>query len=131
MATRKSTRAAQAPDHYHPDATGAQLLALMASLRTQRGSSGLADEDEYQRGRSVIERIAISAGNSDEEAPMRLTAAQCADVLHYLDSCEPIEPRTWWDDPEEGHSHVAGFYRLIRCMEASLRELPQKREARS
>jgi hypothetical protein len=88
------------------DGTANRLRAYLASMQPLRGSDG--DDDIYQRGRSLIERMAISS-RGDQLPSIRLTARQCADVLHFIATSEPIEPRTWWKDPENAPSHVVGF----------------------
>lgn len=121
MPTRK-TRAAPARCS---DATADRLRAYIASMRPLRGVD-LDDDDRYQRGRALIERLAIAAGDTNTDPALRLTARDCADVLAFIAASEPLEPATWWDDPPEGPSQVAGFYLLVRGLEPSLRAIRQR-----
>jgi hypothetical protein len=99
------------------DSTANRLRAYLASMRPLGDSN--ADDDAYQRGRSLIERMAISS--CEDHAPsIRLTAGQCADVLHFIRTSEPIEPRTWWQDPKNAPSHVVGFMFVLWTMQDSL-----------
>jgi hypothetical protein len=102
------------------DATGNRIRAYLASVRPLGGVADLGTDEFYQRGRSLIERLALSA--EDDALPsLRLTAAQCADVVRFIAMSEPIEPSTWWEDPEGAPSHIAGFTLLMNAVESSLR----------
>jgi hypothetical protein len=107
----------------HPDRTDNRLRAYIASMRPLRGCCWREEIEEiHQRGRVLIERLAISArGDGDPE--FLLKADECADVLRYMASLEPLDPRAWWRDPSDGPSHVVGFNLLLRALERSLREI--------
>jgi hypothetical protein len=101
------------------DDTDRRILAFLASMQPLRGGSG--EVEEFHRGRSIIERMAISA-EGDGEPTIRLTAEHCADVLKYLAGVEPLEPLTWWQDPPDSPSHLVGFQFVLHVLEANLRE---------
>ena len=73
-----------------------------------------------QDGRSVIERLALSA-DEENRPTLGLSSAECADALNFLGRSEPREPRDWWKDPENAPSHVVGFYLTLGSLEDSLR----------
>lgn len=120
MTTATSRRAAApAPGPGYSDDTAPRIRAYLASMRPLLGG-GAADSEEYHRGRSLIERLALSARG--EDAPiLALSRSQCADVLHFIWRSEPIEPAGWWEDPEDAPSHVVGFDFVLQALESSLR----------
>jgi hypothetical protein len=127
MATRslpKTTRATTRPAEIgYTDDTAPRIRAYLASMRPLRGSEGdIHYEDSYQRGRSLIERLALSAHDTDSPT-LRLSAEQCADVLHFIANSEPLEPATWWRDPKEAPSHVVGFMIIVNALKDSLRSV--------
>ena len=105
----------------HPTATGyseataGRIRAFLASMRHLRGCN-VADDDHYQDGRSVIERLALSA-DEENRPTLGLSSAECADALNFLGRSEPREPRDWWKDPENAPSHVVGFYLTLGSLE--------------
>jgi hypothetical protein len=99
--------------------TGPRIFAFLWSVRPQRGCD-TNDDDEFHRGRALIERLALSAPGEGEPR-MRLTQAQSADVVHFLARIEPFEPRDWWNDPEGQPSHFCGFTMVLDSIEDSLR----------
>jgi hypothetical protein len=116
MAARSLPKTAVLPD----DDTAPQIRAYLASVRPMVGIADLYESEPYQRGRSLIERVAISARGGDVPT-LRLTAAQCADVVYFIHSSEPLEPSTWWSDPKDEPSHLVGFYIVLGTLEKSLR----------
>jgi hypothetical protein len=52
---------------------------------------------------------------------LRLTPAQCADVVHFVRYSEPLESSNWWEDPEHAPSHWVGFVFVLKAVEESLR----------
>ena len=108
------------------DYTAGRLRAYLASVRLLRGVElGIAASDRYQRGRSLIERMAICTRECDE-VTMKLSPVQCADVLNFVNNSEPIEPRTWWSDSDDGPSHVVGFVSVLEAVENSLRQRKER-----
>jgi hypothetical protein len=81
----------------------------------------LYGSEPYQSGRSLIERPAISARGTDAPT-LPLTAPQYADVVHFVQYSEPLEPSTWWSDPKRGPSHWVGFLFVLGAVEESLRK---------
>ena len=77
------------------DETAHRIRAFLASMRPLRGF-GMGDNDQYQRGRVLIERMAMSARGTDDPSIV-LSPAHCAAVLSFLSSVEPLEPQTWWN----------------------------------
>lgn len=121
MATRSVSRAkaqSRSPE-LDLDRTDGRIRAYLASMRPLRGSSG-ENSDEYRRGRSLIERMAVGVEGCDRPE-LRLTPAECADVLYFFALSEPIEPREWWHDPEDAPSPVVGHQLVVGVLEDSLR----------
>jgi hypothetical protein len=131
MASAKSTRAAQAhsrnrsagPPSGYSDATADRIRAYLASVQPRVGVV-VSDpiDKQLQRGRDQVERLAQSASDTDAPA-LRLSASACADVLAFMESVDPIEPRTWWRDPGNAPSHICGYLILLSALERSVREL--------
>ena len=117
MATDQNTAS-----HVHPnDRTDTRIRAYLASIRPMRDVIYQADiEEANQRGRALIERLALSAEEGDLPS-LRLTAEGAADVLSFIHCSEPVDPATWWAYGEI--SHVCGFNDVLKAVEASLREL--------
>jgi len=105
------------PSTAYSDKTADRIIAFLSSVRPLRGFSV---EDEFERGRALIERIAMSARDTDNPTVV-LSVQHVADVLGFLAFVEPFEPCTWWQDPPNSPSHVAGFELLLRALESSLR----------
>lgn len=132
MATKSLHRAAKAhsrnrsaaPPAGYSDATADRIRAYVASMRPRAGVVYLDDEIEesIRRGHALVERLAQSA--SGEDLPtLPISLRDCADVIAFIESVDPIERRTWWSDPEHAPSHVCGFLLLLHALERSLREL--------
>lgn len=128
MATEKHTAPVEAQPSQpslvdDSNRTDAHLRAFLASMRPMRGAEYPSDLLERQRrGRSLIERLALSA-HDDNDPELTLAPAECADVLAYLASVEPVDPEEWWQDPDDGPSHNMGWYAVIGALESSLREV--------
>lgn len=104
------------------DRTDNRIRAYLASIRPLRGSCYREDiEAANQRGRSLIERLALSAEGTDLPR-LRLAGAEVADVLSFIACSEPIDPQNWWEDDVDGPSHLVGHYLLLQALEKSLRE---------
>jgi hypothetical protein len=102
------------------DKTADRIRAFLMSVRPLRGVADVDGGDKYQRGRVLIERMAMSAKDEDHPS-IALSPTHCADVLLFLSSIEPFEPATWWSDPKDSPSHVIGFVFVLRTLERSLR----------
>jgi hypothetical protein len=112
------------PSSRYSERTSDRLRAYLASVRPLGDVADIAEGDEYQRGRGLIERMALSMGDAEHDWPsLRLSAAQCADVLRFVSQSEPLEPRAWWADPPDAPSHVCGYEMVLGCVEKSLRGL--------
>lgn len=104
------------------DRTDASIRAFLASLRPMRDCIYPSDiEKANQRGRALIERLALSAEEGDVPR-LRLPATEVADVLSFLHCTEPEEPATWWADGGDT-SHVVGYHLVLQALQASVREL--------
>jgi hypothetical protein len=110
------------------DDTDRRIRAYLASVRPLQGGS--YEDDNYHRGRSLVERLALSS-SGDDEPILELSPIDCANILHFVHSSEPFEPRTWWKDPEHGPSHLVGFAFVLRAVEDSLRAVGSRRRVRS
>lgn len=130
MATKHSTRRRAAhtspalpekPPGLASDLTADRIRAYLASLRSLRGVSWRKDiEQMRQRGAASIERLASSAEGTDEPALM-LSSSEGADILRFVSTCEPIEPRTWWAQPLSETSRACGFFFVLEAVERCLR----------
>jgi hypothetical protein len=107
------------PPADYTDDTGPRILAFLASMRPLRGAL-VADGEDYQRGREVIELLAARSRDTDSPG-ITLSVRQCADALHFLAQIEPTDPQTWWKDPKDAPSHVCGLQMVLLALEDSLR----------
>lgn len=121
MAKFKSNSAAESS--CHPlDRSDNRIRAYLASVRPMRDVDFGGETDEAnQRGRSLIERLAISAADTADVPPLRLSAGQVADVLSFVHCSEPIDPANWHVDPDNEPSHLVGLTLVLSALEASLR----------
>jgi hypothetical protein len=101
-----------------------QIRGYLASMRPIRGVVGLDDGDEYQRGRRLIEKLALSA-RGHRRPTLKLTADECADVLHFISDVEPVDREKWWKDPNHD-GHTAGFVLVLDAVRDSLRESAER-----
>jgi hypothetical protein len=113
--------AAHAPGY--SDDTGARIRAYLASVELLPGS--VHDLTQYQRGWTLIQRLAESATGEDSPT-FRLSAEEAATVLRFIAESQPVTPRTWWEDPKDGPSHWAAFTFVLAAVEATLRGVPAK-----
>lgn len=105
----------------YSDRTADRLRAYLASMRPLRGSDRLDEDDDYQAGRALVERMALSPGDDDTDQPaLRLSADECVQVLQFMACTEPVDREAWWTDPKESPSHLAGFYMVLRCLQDSI-----------
>ena len=102
------------------DQTADRIRAFLMSVRPLQGVADIEGGEKYQRGRALIERMALSA-KEEEDPTIVLSPQHCADVLSFLRNIEPLAPRTWWEDPADAPSHVVGFVFVLRTLECSLR----------
>lgn len=103
----------------YSDDTAPRILAYLISMKPLEGCT-LDGKDGHHRGRSLIERLAMSA--SGEDSPkMRLTPAQCVDVLQFMMFSEPVAPDSWWTDPKDAPSHVVGYYFVLGALKDGVR----------
>jgi hypothetical protein len=121
---RSTSRSNAAPPRGYSDATTDRLRAYLASVRPRGGTVYLDAEIEQQprRGRPLVERLAKSSSGADLP-DLPLSAGECADILAFMASVEPVDPRTWWSDPSDAPSHVCGFAILLGALEQSMRQL--------
>jgi hypothetical protein len=124
--TRATALARATPETYWPpspdgyiDDTAPEIRAYLARVRPKRDSD-LGNEDEYHRGRGLIEPLAISTEGRDGPS-LRLTAAQCADIVYFIRNSEPIEPETWFTEPDDEPNHHVGYDVVMEVIERCLR----------
>lgn len=103
------------------DRTRERIRAFIHSMRPLRGVADLAQDDDYQCGRALLERLADSAEGEDHPT-LRFNTEQCAQVCMYLRSIEPFTPANWWDDPEDAPSHTVGLQFVLGAVADSLYE---------
>lgn len=104
----------------YSDDSGPRIRAYLASMRPMRGVADIYSLETYQRGRSLIEAMALTATGEDMPA-IRLSAADCADILAFVSYSEPVEPGSWWKDPKGSPSHLVGYYLIVQAVQAALR----------
>lgn len=107
--------------------TDARLRAYLASVQPVPDVEW-SDNRPYHRGRSLIERLALSA-KGDDPPTLMLSASDCADVACFISRSFPIDPETWWNDPKDAPSQVVGFMFVLDAIENSLREVRNARAA--
>jgi hypothetical protein len=131
MSTRKVPTAVASAGY--SDDTAPRLRAYLANVRPLRGIADLYGNERYQSGRSLIERMALSA-DGEGVPTLRLTTAQCADVLHFMHFSEPVNLSYWFQEPEDAPSHLAGQAFVLEAWEVAMRtmvEPPRTRTVRS
>jgi hypothetical protein len=114
----KSTSVRARPIHHSED-TADRIRAYLASVRPLRGVE--FEDTPYQRGRSLIEQLALSADGT-EQPTLRLSTLECADVVFFVAKSEPIQDRNWWLEPTDAPSHLVGLKFVLGAVEASLRD---------
>lgn len=121
--SRASAKARQpiAPYCDYSDDTAPRIRAYLLSVRPRNCLLEVSSLPSYQRGHSVIERIAATATGIGMPT-VNLSARDCADVLSFINVSEPVAPRTWWYDPKESPSHLVGFCFVLQTLEAALRK---------
>jgi hypothetical protein len=112
-------RSGRLPPVGYSEDTSARIYAYLASVRPLRGVADLGQREDFQRGRALIERMAMSAQGMDPPR-LYLGRSYCADVLRFISQTEPLEPRDWWNDPEGSPSHVVGFNFVLQTLADSL-----------
>jgi hypothetical protein len=95
----------------------ARIRAFVASMVPSNPLSR-----EAERGRSLIEQIALSTEGADHHPSIRLAPDQCADVLSFIASVEPRTPDNWWDSPQDSPCHVTGMTLVLWTLVDSLRK---------
>jgi hypothetical protein len=109
--------------------TDRRIHAYINSMTPLRGVVWAEDvEAGIWRGRAAIEALAASAQGA-ELPRLKLTPAQCADILTFMSSCEPLNPARWWLDADV--SHVCGYNMVLDAMAGSLRRANAAGEVRS
>jgi hypothetical protein len=114
-----ATRSVKQQSIPYSDNTADRMRAFVSSMRPMQGIAGLGSEPRYHEGRSLIERMALSASGEGMPA-LRLTSRQCADVLYFVRSSEPMRPANWWKDPIAGPSHLVGYVMVLETIEEAL-----------
>jgi hypothetical protein len=107
----------------YSERSGPRIRAYLASMRPLRGCSGLADKDEYQRGRSLIEKLAIwhDCIDAGELPELAMTIADASNIVEFIRNSEPVEGDGWWNDSNTpGPSHLCGFHEVLRALNESL-----------
>lgn len=112
-----TTRPSHLPPLGYSDDTGPRIRAYLASV-LPLGRSGV-DED-YKRGRVLIERMALSARGEDDPR-IELSAEDCADVLAFVRDSVPFDESTWFDEREDSPSHLCGLQFVLASVIDNLR----------
>jgi hypothetical protein len=115
----RATLAPPVPESAYTEETTTEIRAYLARVCPLRDCAELDDGEEYRRGRSLIERLAISA--EGKVAPtVRLSPSQCADVIFVGRNSEPADPRSWFTEPDDEPSHLLGLCVILGATERSL-----------
>lgn len=112
-----TTRPGQAPPLDYSDDTGPRIRAYLASV-LPLGRSG--EDEDYKRGRVLIERMALSARGEDDPR-IELSAEDCADVLAFVRDSVPFDESTWFDEREDSPSHLCGLQFILASVIDNLR----------
>jgi len=96
-------------------------LRIRAYLARVVPLEGISVSHEYHRGRSLIERMALSA-IGDGPPRLQLCLADCADVLEFMRSSEPgVQTNIWLRDPPDAPSHQVGWRLVLDAVMSALR----------
>jgi hypothetical protein len=109
--------------------TAARIRAFLAKVRGLRGCQ-LECAEHWQYARSLIERIAESADQNEDDyatPPLRLSADDCACVLQFLAQIEPLEPGSWWVERHGEPSHLVGYQMILFVLQESVLKLGRRR----
>jgi hypothetical protein len=116
----KNARYVFPEDPDYPDNTAGRLRAYLASLLADPDTEMFPDFSRtFHRGRALIERMALDVRGTDIPA-MKLSPADCADILAFMSFAVPIDRAAWWQD-KESISHVCGFKMVLEALQSSLR----------
>jgi hypothetical protein len=128
MAISKHTAPAGAHSVEPNERSDARIHAFVASMRPLRGCVFGDDiQEANRRGRTIIERLALSA-KGGAIPRLLLSCAEVADVLSFIHCSEPVEPATWWRDIDAEVSHTCGYTITLEALEKSLRAIAADRE---
>jgi hypothetical protein len=58
---------------------------------------------------------------------LKLSPAQCADVLYFMHYLEPVDDKRWFREPDDEPSHLVGQMLVLQALEAALRQLAVRR----
>jgi hypothetical protein len=123
MSKAKSTPPAKnslrLPPVGYSEKTSARIYAYLASVRPLSGCADIGEGQDFQRGRALIERMAMSARGMSSPT-LVLSAPHCADVLRFISQTEPLEPQDWREDPEDAPCHVVGLHFVLETLARSL-----------
>jgi hypothetical protein len=110
---------APVPTAGYSEQTADRLRAYVASVGPMDGIEDVIDDERYQNGLALIERMAASTRGTD--SPRTLSILQCADLVFFLHTTLPIDPANWWKDPKDAPSHLVGYTFVLNVIEDSLR----------
>ncbi|MET0984867.1 MAG: hypothetical protein ABW034_05605 [Steroidobacteraceae bacterium] len=96
---------------------GIQIRAYLASVKPLRGCRW-CDNAAFHAGRTAIEQLAMAYLSGDDT--LDPTLAQCADMLEYLSSVEPVDPRI---DYASGGVETCGWIAVLKYVQTSMREV--------
>ena len=102
------------------ESDASRVAAFIARIELTRDIRPYDVQDRCERGRRNLEQLVLARA---EGWPLKLSPEQCADILTFMDHCEPIDPETWWADKDEV-SHVCGYHMVLGAMAESLRKSP-------
>jgi len=120
IASEDQPRPWRAKPEFDPDHTAPRIRAYAASIKPLTGIVFRDDvQEQMDRARVLLERLAQSARGADTPT-LKLTPAQCADLLTLMSCSDPVDMAAWWLDRNDV-SHVCGFTLVLDAMAASLR----------
>ena len=100
------------------DDTGRRIFAYLHSLQFMEA------EMYGHAGREVIEQLGIDSIGLEQDPPVQLSVAQCADVLEFMAVTQPKDVDGWLRNREGEPSVHCGLLHVLNIMVRSLR--PQR-----
>ncbi len=95
------------------ECTDRRLRAYVAALVPLRGCQV---SEEWHRGRALIEQLAVSS--VEPYGPQRvLTLEECAAVLRFMHSSEPLDPATFFAESDTYPSVACGQMAVFEALE--------------
>jgi hypothetical protein len=102
-------------------------VRIMAFLQATQILRGLDNDEIYDRGYRLVQRMAMDSALEDASPPTKLTLEECADVLNFLHSTELIKPAQFFASRTMPSPHC-GYILIMICLENNLRNAARRRK---